>query len=75
MPLKDSHESCLFWHLENGVALSTERKLVTISGQPINVEYLGKYSLSCVISLCPVCAGMRFNDDIYFFMSQRLLDS
>lgn len=59
------------WHLENGVALSSERKLVTVSNEAIKIDHLGKSSFS-VFNLP---AGLRFNDDVYFFMSQRLLDT
>lgn len=52
------HKACLMWHLENGLGLSSDRQLVTLSNGPILVEHI----------------GMRFNDDVYFFISQRLLD-
>lgn len=71
VPFKDNHEACLMWHLENGVALSSERKLVTVSNEAIKIDHLGKSSFS-VFNLP---AGLRFNDDVYFFMSQRLLDT
>lgn len=40
--LSPEHSQCHLWHLANGVALNTERKLVCISGQDIVTEFLGK---------------------------------
>ena len=46
---KDSQEACLLWHLEHGISLSSDRKLVTVSGDAIMIEHIGK-SLNLLIS-------------------------
>jgi len=61
---KQEHSLCHFWHLGNGVALNSERKLVCVSGQDIMTEYLGKSLFVPKRSI-----GLRFNDDVYYFMS------
>ena len=48
-----AHHESLIWHLENGVGLSPDRKLITISDNPLDIKHI----------------GLRFNDDVYFFLS------
>lgn len=46
------------WHLEHGLVLSKDHKLTTISGADIALEHL----------------GTQYSDDVYFSVSQGLLD-
>jgi hypothetical protein len=39
---KTEQEACLLWHLEHGIGLSSDRKLVTVSNEPIAIEHIGK---------------------------------